>query len=97
MTAVTVGHKIYVIGGYDASYTYLTTVEAFDVQLGTWETVAPMNVPRGDVHAVAIDDSILVAAGYTNGVTLARTLEQYFPNRNTWIVRDDIPVPRGYF
>mmetsp|Transcript_33704 Transcript_33704/g.104678 ORF Transcript_33704/g.104678 Transcript_33704/m.104678 type:complete len:85 (-) Transcript_33704:25-279(-) len=52
-TAAAVGGRIYVFGG-DSGSQLLASVEKLDLDVGTWEAVAPMVVPRASAAAVTI-------------------------------------------
>ena len=59
--------RIYVLGGYDASYSVVNVAEAYDPVDNTWTTLAPMPTARIDFTAVTGPDGRIYAlGGYDN-------------------------------
>lgn len=68
--AVTAGAdgKIYAIGGFGGDLsspdTCLRSVERFNPILGSWETIASLNMPRRALSAVALSDGVYAIGGF---------------------------------
>ena len=65
--AVTIGTKLYVVGGYSEAYNITDAVEVLDSAQGaaaTWAPLAPIPQPRGDVSCVAVNGLIYVIGGF---------------------------------
>jgi N-acetylneuraminic acid mutarotase len=61
----------------------------------SWETKAPLNVPRHGACATTLNGLIyLFGGGNTQGQYTLQT-EVYNPANNTWILKAPIPSPRG--
>lgn len=59
------GSKIYIIGGYDAYYTPLSTVTTYDLATGVWDYSLPsMAHARGDTQIGAVGGSYYVFGGW---------------------------------
>src|SRR5437899_1968385 len=77
--------RIYVIGGANAAFTILNTVECYSPTLNKWTNVAPMPTARQDpAAAVGPNGRLLVMGGFTAGGTALATVESYNPNTDTW-------------
>ena len=103
-----VGDKVFVIGGFDISLGQtVSTVTAFDFQIGLWTTsgFAEMPIPRGTTYgapAPVIDGKIYLIGGFTGTVTeedfKAWPLDRvdiYDPTADTWTMGPFLPAPRG--
>jgi N-acetylneuraminic acid mutarotase len=87
LAVVSVGGRIYAIGGYDSG-TYFTTVEEYDPATDTWRSRASMNYARQHFGVVVGDNGRLYAIGH------AAAVEEYDPSTNTWRVVSSLPTPR---
>jgi hypothetical protein len=97
------GPVIYAIGGYtnvdpsnqvvDIYATRLT--ERYSRQTGIWEEMAPMNLPREDLAAVAAGGKIYAVGGRdTTTLKILGTVEEYDPAANRWTPKKIImPYP----
>lgn len=102
------GHNnlAFFVGGYDATYNYLSTVFAIDTEgtlAGTALVIqdkAPLTVPRGDLTATVNDDETyaIVTGGFgaTSGfcAPLAE-VEEYDFERDVWITAASMNRPRS--
>ena len=50
------GDRLYSVGGYDGNK-YLSAVESYDAEENTWESVAPLTIPRAGASVVAVKHS----------------------------------------
>ncbi len=97
------GDKIYAIGGYDAG-TFVDTalVERFDPPpgggpVGTWTTVAGLNVSRAELTAGVVNGKIYAVGGVEwAGGTLLGDVEMYDPTNDAagWTSKAPLPIPR---
>jgi N-acetylneuraminic acid mutarotase len=92
---VTVGSKLYVIGGYDSQSTQtngvLRSIFAFDPSTGIWRRMHPMPRGRGfGQAAVGADGRIYVVGGFTadpncgNCLDPLRKVIAFDPSTNSW-------------
>jgi N-acetylneuraminic acid mutarotase len=96
---VSVGSKVYVVGGrVGAGFETptLDKLEVYDVATNAWSTGAPMLKPRGGVNAIVANGYLHVFGGEgnpqaTNGVFPDHDV--YDPVRNAWIKLPDMPTP----
>ncbi len=93
--------KIYAIGGRTVGAPQpagaafvLSTVDVYDIATDTWTAVAPLNVARSDLVAVAHGGKIYAIGGW-NGTSQVATMEVYDPTTNTWTVVAPMPTPRS--
>ena len=74
--------KLYAVGGQDAFYDVLSSVERYDPATNAWEAVAPMGTARWGL-AVAVLDGKLYAVGGRGGGVLS-SVERYDPALGAW-------------
>ncbi len=79
---VTLGGKMYVIGGTDGT-TYCNTVFCLDLKTLTWAELAPMRYRRCFVATVVCRDNIYAMGGH-DGTTSLKTCERFDPSSNSW-------------
>lgn len=93
LMVVSVGDKIYAIGGRSSPSAGVTTVEEYDPTTDLWSAKAAMPTGRIGAAAAVLDGKIYVSGGLTgiNGVFLA-SLEVYDPQLDTWSTKADLPV-----
>lgn len=78
-SAVSIGGKIYTLGGIDGSENYLSSVEKFSLygsQGAGWTDCFAMNQPRSDFDAVAINNVIYIIGG-KNANGYVSNIEKY--------------------
>lgn len=63
-SAVVLGGKIYVIGGFQKGIGTTTTVEVFDPQTGQWSLSKPLPLALDHTTAVVVDNKLYVIGGY---------------------------------
>ena len=77
----------------------MNTVEVFDPATGTWETKAPMLVPRNHLAGGVVNGKIYVMGGRVGssfvGASSTDAVEEYDPATDTWRVRARMPYPRS--
>jgi hypothetical protein len=66
--AVTVGDKIYIIGGWDENYNRLNSIEIFDISSNTFqqENIPRLPIALSGMSAIAIGKWIVVTGGENN-------------------------------
>eukprot|EP00957_Ditylum_brightwellii_P029364 2219696-Ditylum_brightwellii.AAC.1 len=77
-TAVALGRKIFVAGGYMDS-----TAECFDVDTNKWNDINSMRTKRYGAAAVSLGQSIIVMGG-TDGYSSLSSAEQYDTTSGQW-------------
>jgi N-acetylneuraminic acid mutarotase len=112
--AAEVGGKIYVIGGAttmegskDPFFTFfgparvLGTNDVYDPATNTWESRAPMSVPRNHAFSGVVNGKIYVIGGRTGhafilSATNTDVVEEYNPISNSWNVpKERMPIARS--
>ena len=88
--AVTIGDKIYVVGGV-ANHRQLTTLEAYDVDTDTWETLTPMTSARDHLGAAELDGMIYVLGGRRRDEIPLTDFERYDPKTDEWEQLPELP------
>jgi hypothetical protein len=86
--------QIYAIGGSDASFQPVATVEAYRPIPDTWAPVSPMPTARSGLAAVTGPDGRIYAIGGFNNLPLA-TVEAYDPATGTWTTKAPMPTARN--
>ena len=72
--------KIYVAGGEVPQL--FAVNEIYDVETDTWESAAPMPIPRHGLAAVTLDDRILApAGGIVQGINPTNAVDSFVPPR----------------
>ena len=61
--ALLVGEKVYIIGGYNDDVGHLASVDVYDIESETWDSLSPMNTPRWGFGAATVDGTIFVFGG----------------------------------
>ena len=85
--------KIYVIGGYNPTYGYLTSVVRYDPQSDTWESGAtPTPIVRSQGGAAMGGENIYVMGGVAPGPIYRSEVEQYNPAADYWVVTPSDPT-----
>jgi N-acetylneuraminic acid mutarotase len=92
--AVSLGGKLYVIGGFSGST--LARVEQYDPASNSWTRKADLHSARREFAAGAANGKIYVACGMSwsdpNAVTYVTTTEEYDPVADTWTERAPCPA-----
>jgi len=99
--AVAVSGKIYVIGGFSSTFSnatssFLSTIQAYDIARNSWSTLAPMPTPRDHVVAGVCGNDIFVIGGATSPFfTATSVVEAYQIGSNKWVTGiAPMPTPR---
>ncbi|KAK7110160.1 kelch-like protein 10 isoform X2 [Littorina saxatilis] len=79
---VAVGHKIYIVGGFDG-VEYFNNCRVFDPIVRLWSEAAPMHAKRCYVSVSLVNDSIYAMGGF-DGHVRQNSVERYSPNTNQW-------------
>ena len=58
----------------------------------TWESRAPLPLPRTEVAAAAVGSEIVVLGGLTPERTASKRVDAYSPTRNSWRRLADLPI-----
>ena len=81
--AVTIGRRIYVVGGVSGGERR-TTLEAYNIDTGEWESRKPMSSPRDHLGAAALGGRLYVLGGRRNDEISLSDFERYDPASDTW-------------
>ena len=84
--------KLYSVGGFNGK-SCLKTVERYNIQTNVWEEVAPLNVARRSLCAVALPDGVYALGGY-DGEKYLSSVEKYNPAKNEWTLVQSMKHPR---
>lgn len=87
--------RIYAIGGRDATWHPVGTVEAYRPIQNRWGSVAPMPTPRSGLAAVTGPDGRVYAIGGYGEYSPVATVERYDPARNVWDSLAPMPTARN--
>jgi N-acetylneuraminic acid mutarotase len=93
-TAVTLGGKIYIIGGED-NEKKTNAVRIYDPATDEWNSGAPLPIPLDHAGASAYDGKIYVAGGFDRGKQPTDRLFVYDPSTNIWMEGEPLPEARG--
>lgn len=99
--AVSVGSKIYLIGGGDIiawDATPRAAVAIYDTRTDKWSRGAAMPHPMGGVAAAAIDGLIYVVGGGNpqQGIHASDLVQRYDPQQDQWTVVNSMPMARNW-
>ncbi len=81
--AVTIGDRIYVVGGV-VDEQRKTTLEAYDLDTGRWESLAPMQSPRDHLGAATLDGKLYALGGRRGNAVALDDFERYDPASDRW-------------
>ncbi|MEG0728110.1 MAG: hypothetical protein RR420_00670 [Anaerovoracaceae bacterium] len=85
-SAVTIGEKIYVTGGY--TNTYILDNNEYDTVSNTWTVKAPVTI-TGKLKSVVVGGKIYALESQSN-TNIA--VEEYSPATNTWSEKRSLPI-----
>ncbi len=96
---VSIGHKIYILGGAIDFPEATNTLYEYDVITGQWSQKAPMSKPRKNFAADLLHGKIYAFGGseyYTqNNQDELASVEVYDPETDTWTFAAEMPEPRA--
>ena len=90
--AVTIGNRIYAIGGRGGKEGYAKYNYIYDLQADKWEILKELIYNRSNHAVAAVNNKIYVFGGNESP---DRT-EVYDPQKNTWTELADMPTPRQH-
>ena len=93
LSLVTLGGRIYAIGGRGNDGSYLNTVEMYDTESDTWTTKESMPEARAWAGAALLDGKIYVIGG-TDGTAYQDTVLVYDISGNTWMEAEHMQTAR---
>jgi N-acetylneuraminic acid mutarotase len=95
LTAEVVNGVIYIIGGFAQDYSFVETVQAYNISNNTITTVASLPTKRVQLNSVVYDNKIYVIGGQLEN-TSARTgaVEVYDPSSDSWTTLSSMPTDR---
>ncbi len=96
-SAVGIGSKVYVFGGYKLPSGATNKAYALDIEKleEGWKELKEMPTPRGALGAAAIGNRIYVVGGST-GTKPLRTVEVYDVLENSWSFAPGLPSPKEH-
>lgn len=92
--AVSIGDKIYVIGGITTAGAISAEIEEFSIETGKWVTNS--NMPGGarqGMAAATVNGKIYIIGGKAGSKNLS-LVEEYDPRTGLWQQKADMPTPR---
>lgn len=95
VAGVTLGGRLWVLGGYNDPSSDQGWLRAYNPSSNTWTSYAEMDVPRSWLAAAVLDGKIFAIGGATGwgaGATFS-SVEIYDPATNTWTNGPDLPQP----
>ena len=92
---VSVGNKIYAIGGINGVFT--NAVEMYDTTNDTWYTKTPIPTSRHSFASAVVGSKIYCIGGVGSNGLYLNSVEVYDTVTNRWEVKSPISSPRGYF
>jgi N-acetylneuraminic acid mutarotase len=96
LAAAAVNGKIYAVGGLDANFHGLNTVDVYDPSSNSWSTAASMPTARYFLAAAAVNGKVYAIGGRDVTSDLAvSTVEVYDPSSNSWSMAASMPTARG--
>lgn len=93
--------KIYVVGGYPATRTSVTTVQVYDIATDTWSLTTPYPTTVNHASAVGLEGLLYVIGGQTNAGGRNRqslytgAVYAYDPKTRAWSSRAPMPTARS--
>ncbi|MDE2293781.1 MAG: hypothetical protein KGL53_17120, partial [Elusimicrobia bacterium] len=85
---VSLGGRLYVVGGNDSANTAYATVDVYDPVSASWAGAAPMLLARGQLAAAALGGKLYAMGGRYAPTNFQYTdNEQYDPVADTWTAR----------
>lgn len=98
MASAVADGKIYTAGGghsFNVGVTSgVSTLEVYDPDSDTWNTLKPMPTAREGVSGCMIDGIIYVIGGVASGGVALKTVEAYDPVTDTWTTKAPMPTGR---
>ena len=100
-SVLSLGGKLYVMGGRSPNNTGLKTTYVYSPSSNAWTTLAPLPlktafaVPVAPPSSVAGNNKIWLLSGYTESggtFSLSQNVLEYDVSANSWTIRDDIPL-----
>ncbi|XP_037046810.1 kelch-like protein 10 isoform X2 [Bradysia coprophila] len=88
-----VGHKIYIIGGFDGE-NYFNTCRVYDTLNRSWQEISPMHSRRCYVSVVELNGLIYAMGGF-NGEIRMSSVERYDPATNQWSLIESMNYVRS--
>lgn len=96
----TIGSDIFVVGGYDQTYsTAPNTLIKIDTVSLSRTTLAPLLTSRGDFSVAMLNGTVYVVGGwrFDDFCTPSRVMEAYDPDTNTWSTKEPMVLGRADF
>jgi len=93
--AVSIGGKIYAVGGCTSGGGPGNALEVYDPAQDVWSEMSPMPAPRC-AHAVAAANGRLYVFGGCDGARYVADVFVYDPAMDTWEEASPMPVARGF-
>lgn len=84
VSAMVVGDKIYVPGGYSGSFTPSNVLYIYDIPTNTWSTGATLPTAVGDYAIAKYNDTHIYVVGGYNGTADVNLVQVYDIAANTW-------------
>lgn len=96
VTSAVLDGKIYVIGGFEASGSNSSAVEAYEPATDSWVKTAPLPVTLDHAMAATVDGKLYVVGGYrVFGSEISSSTYEYNPASDLWTERAPMPLERA--
>jgi N-acetylneuraminic acid mutarotase len=96
--AAAIGGKIYLFGGCDEYYNFLTDVDVYDPVTDSWSS-APSDMPfpgRAAMYAISTKGNEIFVIGGWDGIGFGLDLNQsYKVSKDSWTTHTPMPTPRA--
>lgn len=94
--SISLGDKIYLIGGLRNGWEPISTVEVYDPSSKRWTRKAGMPTSRYGHSVSEVNGKIYAIGGETIvGPKVLSVVEEYDPEKNEWTRKADMPTPRS--
>jgi N-acetylneuraminic acid mutarotase len=95
--SVMINDEIYCMGGMNANFQLISSVEAYDFLNNKWTIKEKMVVPRMDFAVEPYDGKIYAFGGSVQGGgDSLESIEEYDPEINKWSLKNNMPIKNGY-
>lgn len=95
------GRRIVVVGGFNGRDDsdldgYSAVVEAYDIDTGRWQTLAPLRHPRRGLALLNVYGALFAVGGYDAAEGFMNVVERYDASNDAWQVMDWQLEPRTW-
>lgn len=95
VTAVAVGDKVYVIGGFASDGKTVANVDVYDTKTDSYTEGPPLPIAVNHAMSASIGDTIVVMGGYKGPELTNATAAAFMLRDNRWVALPNMPEPRA--